>query len=84
MISVKVISAVRQQSGNGERRILRSKLDSGTLLHRHSGLKQHMIGERCGDLDEGLVSRNRRAIRKQIESEPKTRKWFQDLATLSA
>ncbi|MDH3445777.1 MAG: transposase, partial [Deltaproteobacteria bacterium] len=30
------------------------------LLHRYSGLKQRMIGERFGGLDEGLVSRDRR------------------------
>ena len=36
------------------------------LLHRYSGLKQRMIGERCGSLDEGLVSRDRRAIREKI------------------
>jgi len=51
------------------------------LLHRHSGLKQRMIGERLGGLDEGLVSRDRRAIREKIETEPKIRKWFQDLST---
>jgi hypothetical protein len=33
------------------------------LLHRYSGLKLRMIGERFGSLDEGLVSRERRAIR---------------------
>jgi hypothetical protein len=35
------------------------------LLHRYSGLKQRMIAERFGGLDEGLVSRDRRAIRKR-------------------
>jgi hypothetical protein len=45
------------------------------LLHRYSGLKQRMIGERFGGLDEGLVSRDRRAIREKIETEPKIRKW---------
>jgi hypothetical protein len=35
-------------------------------------------------LDEGLVSRYRRTIREKIESEPKIRKWFRDLATISA
>jgi chromosomal replication initiation ATPase DnaA len=34
------------------------------LLRRYSGLKQRMIGKRLGGLDEGLVSRDRRAIRK--------------------
>lgn len=53
------------------------------LLHRHSGLTQRMIGERFGGLDEGLVSRDRKAIREKIEAEPKIRKWFQDLSTVS-
>jgi hypothetical protein len=34
-------------------------------------------------LDGGLVSRDRRAIREKIETEPKIRKWFQDLTRLS-
>jgi hypothetical protein len=34
-------------------------------------------------LDDGLVSRHRRAIREKIETEPKIRKWFQDLTRLS-
>ena len=54
------------------------------LLHRYSGLKQRMIGERFGGLDEGLASRDRRAIREKIQTGPKIRKWFQDLATVSA
>ena len=49
------------------------------LSHRYSGLKQRMIAERFGGLDEGLVSRHRRTIRKKIETEPKIRNWFQDL-----
>jgi hypothetical protein len=49
------------------------------LLHRYSGLKQRMIGERFGGLDDGLVSRDRRAIREKIETERKIRKWFHDL-----
>ena len=49
------------------------------LMHRYSGLKQRRIGERFGGLDEGLVSRDRRALRQKIETEPKVRKWFQDL-----
>ena len=53
------------------------------LLHRYSELKQRMIAERFGGLDEGLVSRDRRAIREKIETEPKIQKWFQDLARLS-
>jgi hypothetical protein len=51
------------------------------LLHRYSGLKQRMIGERFGGLDEGLVSRDRRAIREKMEIEPKIRKWVRDLDT---
>ena len=53
------------------------------LLHRYSGLKQRMIAERIGGLDEGLVSRDRRAIRKKIETQPKFGKRFQDLTRLS-
>ena len=32
---------------------------------------------------EGLVSRDCKAIREKIETEPKIRKWFQDLAMVS-
>ena len=46
------------------------------LLHRYSMLKQRMIAKRFGGLDEGLVSRDRRAIREKIETEPKIRRWF--------
>ena len=59
------------------------------LLYLYSGFKQRMIGERFGGLDEGLVSRDRRAIREKQsdpgkdETEPKIRKWFQDLTGLS-
>jgi len=53
------------------------------LLYLYSGFKQRMIGERFGGLDEGLVSCDRRAIREKIETEPKIRKWFQDLIRLS-
>jgi hypothetical protein len=53
------------------------------LLHRSSGLKQRMVAERLGGLDEGLVSRDRRAIREKIETGSKIRKWFQDFTTLS-
>ena len=42
-----------------------------------------MIAARFGGLDEGLVSRDRRAIWEKIETEPKIRKWFQDLTRLS-
>ena len=53
------------------------------LLHRYSGLKQRMIAERFRGLNEGLVSRDRRAIREKIETEPKIGKWVQDLTGLS-
>ena len=53
------------------------------LLHRYSGLKQRMISERFGSLDEGLVSRDRRVIQEKIGTEPKIRKWFQDIMRLS-
>ena len=36
--------------------------------------KQRMIAERLGGLDEGLVSRDRRAIQDNIETESKIRK----------
>jgi hypothetical protein len=49
------------------------------LLHPYSGLKQRGIAERMGGLDEGLVSRDRRAIQEKIDGDPKIRKWFQDL-----
>jgi hypothetical protein len=49
----------------------------------YSGLKQRMIGERFAGLDEKLVSRDCKAIREKIETEPKIRKWFQDLAPAS-
>jgi len=45
--------------------------------------EQRLIAERFGGLEEGLVSRDRRAIQKKIETEPKIRKWFQDLTRLS-
>jgi hypothetical protein len=62
------------------------------LLYRYSGLtvsavyrvsdglnglnEQRLIAERFGGSDEGLVSRDRRAIREKIETAPKIRKWF--------
>ena len=46
------------------------------LLHR---LKQRISPS---GLDEGLVSRDWRAIREKIETEPKIRKWFRDLTRL--
>jgi hypothetical protein len=35
-------------------------------------------------MDEDLARRDRRAIREKIETEPKIRKWFQDLTKLDA
>jgi hypothetical protein len=46
-------------------------------------LKQRMIAERLGGLDESLVSADRRTVREKIETESKIRKWFQDLTRLS-
>jgi hypothetical protein len=43
-----------------------------------------LIAERFGGLDEGLVSRDGRAIQEKIETDPKIRKWFQDLTRLSS
>jgi hypothetical protein len=48
------------------------------LLHRYGGLKQRMIAERFGGLDEGLVSREK------IETEPKILKWFFRISDLTA
>ena len=45
--------------------------------------EQWLIAERFGGLDEGLASRDRRAIREKIEPEPKIGNWFQDLTRLS-
>jgi hypothetical protein len=45
--------------------------------------EQRLIAERFGDLDEGLVSRDRRAIQEKIDTEPKIRRWFQTLIRLS-
>jgi hypothetical protein len=42
-----------------------------------------MTAERFGGLDEDLMSRDRSAIREKIATEPKIRKWFQDLTRLS-
>jgi hypothetical protein len=42
-----------------------------------------MIVERFGGLHEGLVTRDSGAIRKKVETEPKVRKWFEDLTRLS-
>jgi hypothetical protein len=47
------------------------------LLRQSSGLKQRIIAERFGGSDEGLVSK---AIREEIETQPKIRKWFRDLS----
>jgi hypothetical protein len=46
------------------------------LLHRYNGLKQRMIAERLGSLDEGLVSRDRRAMRKKIDVNRKSETGF--------
>ena len=43
--------------------------------------KQRMIGERLGGLDEGLMSRDRRTLRRKIDDEPKIRTLFHDLET---
>jgi chromosomal replication initiation ATPase DnaA len=51
------------------------------LLHRYSGLKQRGIADRMGGLDEGVVSRDRSAIREKIEKDPKIRKCFQELCS---
>jgi hypothetical protein len=42
-----------------------------------------MIDERFGGLDEEFVSPQSPNDPEKIETEPKTRKWFQDLATVS-
>ena len=52
------------------------------LLHRCSGLKQRHDRRANWRLDEGLVSRDLRAIRQKIQTEPKIQKWFQDLTRL--
>jgi hypothetical protein len=52
-------------------------------LHRYSRLKQRMIAERFGGLDERLVGRGSQSDPGKIATEPKIRKWFQDLATIS-
>jgi hypothetical protein len=49
------------------------------LLHRYSVLKDRMIAQRFGSLDEGLVSGAPRMIREKIETESEDRKWFPDL-----
>jgi hypothetical protein len=46
------------------------------LLHRYSGLKQRMIAERFGGLDEGSVSRDRRVVRENIETERRSESGF--------
>jgi hypothetical protein len=46
--------------------------------------EQRLIAERFGGLDAGLVGRDRRTIREKVETEPKIRKWFQDLTRLTA
>ena len=60
------------------------KLEEQPKLAREVERLKHLFsyGERCSGLDDGLVSRDRRAIREKIETEPKIRKWFQDLVKL--
>jgi hypothetical protein len=45
--------------------------------------EQRLIAERFGCLDEVLESHDRRAISEKIGTEPKIRRWFQDLASPS-
>jgi hypothetical protein len=52
---------------------------STKALTRYTGLSSGLIGERFGGLDEGLVSRDRSAIREKIKTDRKIRKWFQDI-----
>jgi hypothetical protein len=52
-------------------------------LHRYSRLKQRMIAERFGGLDERLVGRGSQSDPGKIATEPKIRKWFKDFTTLS-
>jgi hypothetical protein len=60
-----------------------TSVGDGAVASIHNGLKQRMIGERFGGLGDGLMSRDRRAIREKIEIEPAIRNWFQDLASVS-
>jgi hypothetical protein len=45
--------------------------------------EQRLIAERFGGLDDGSMSHDHRAIREKIETEPKIRKWFQELTRRS-
>jgi hypothetical protein len=54
------------------------------LLHRGSGLKLRMVAGRFEVWMRVLVSRDRRRIWEKIGTEPKIRKWFQNLNRLSA
>ena len=47
-------------------------------MHRYTGLKQQGIGERFGGLDGRLVSRDCRAIREKIETEPRFESGFRN------
>jgi hypothetical protein len=49
------------------------------LLHRYSGLKQRIIAER----DDRFGKPRSESDPGKIETEPKLRKWFQDLTWLS-
>ena len=66
-----------------------SDLSVDESSHDHSEIQcfwpeaERMIGERFGGLDDGVVSRDCKAIREKIETEPMIRKWFQDLVKLN-
>jgi hypothetical protein len=49
------------------------------LLHRYGGLKQRVIAERMGGLDEGLVSPGSQSDPGKMDGDPQIRKRFQDL-----
>ena len=51
------------------------------LLHRYSGLKQRMIGERFGGLDEGLVSRDAEQSGKRSRLNRRSESGFRNLAS---
>ena len=63
--------------------IVSQRFLSCDLPHRYGGLKQRMIRELFENLDEGLVSRDCRAIRVKIKNDPKIQKWLQEIVTLS-
>src|SRR5262245_34079540 len=51
-------------------------------LNGLNGLNEQHSLPTVWKLDEGLVSGDRRAKREKLETEPKIRKWFQDLTRL--